>query len=405
MTGTSHDDFFDLRLTNRKLLLRFKRHIGRSTDYGSIKANKDLDDKQWHKVKIQRNKKEMILTIDDYKIRKKAPGNDLHFGSLERNNFVFLGGMPATYKNKENRHKLTLPTIMFGLGWRGQIRKLQYSNCSCPLRSAKIMKLSGARRDNLCETNYHYYSSCYKNNPNCDCLIDASGKKQCDCKDKSCRPVNNCCKTRKCLDYRGMIAVTEEGDTCQDWGKDTVNRNSGNDPADHPEAGLIKNYCRNPSKAEKPWCYTLNPSKKWGYCAIPVCSGSGLLNEGKECWSQCNKRSGRCNWCGSGSCCRIGWFEDGCGAGYTGCQNNHCCTKTITEPSSGFGIVDAKNSFGTRTFQDASTTRDHMKVTEVNNCCKTRKCLDYRGMIAVTEEGDTCQDWGKDTVNRNSGND
>jgi len=69
-----------------------------------------------------------------------------------------------------------------------------------------------------------------------------------------------------------MIAVTEEGDTCQDWGKDTVNRNSGNDPADHPEAGLIKNYCRNPSKAEKPWCYTLNPLKKWGYCAIPVCS-------------------------------------------------------------------------------------------------------------------------------------
>jgi len=107
-------------------------------------------------VKIQRNK-EMILTIDDYKIRKKAPGNDLHFGSLEKNNFVFLGGMPATYNNKENRHKLTLPTIMFGLGWRGQMRNLQYSNCSCPLRSAKIMKLSGARRDNPCEKNYPYY--------------------------------------------------------------------------------------------------------------------------------------------------------------------------------------------------------------------------------------------------------
>merc|ERR1712087_223446 len=185
--------FFDLRLTNRKLLLRFKRHFGRSTDYGSIKANKDLDDKQWHKVKIQRNKKEMILTIDDYKIRKKAPVNDLHFGSLERNNFVFLGGMPATYKNKENRHKLTLPSIMFGLGWRGQMRNLQYSNCSCPLRSAKIMKLSGARRDNLCETN----NPCDKNNPNCDCLIDASGKPQRNCKDKSCGPGPTAIKVRR----------------------------------------------------------------------------------------------------------------------------------------------------------------------------------------------------------------
>ena len=72
--------------------------------------------------------------------------------------------------------------------WSGQMRNLQYSNCACPLRSAEIMKLSGARRDNPCETNYPYYSSCYKNNPNCDCLIDASGKNQCDCKDKSCRP-------------------------------------------------------------------------------------------------------------------------------------------------------------------------------------------------------------------------
>merc|ERR1719435_17080 len=177
--------------------------------------------------------------------------------------------MPATYKNKENRHKLTLPSIMFRNRWRGQMRNLQYSNCACPLRSAKIMKLSGARRNNLCET---LWDPCYRNNPNCDCLIDASGKPQCDCKDKSCRPVNNCCKTRKCLDYRGMIAVTEEGDTCQDWGKDTVNRNSGNDPEDHPDAGLIKNYCRNPSKAEKPWCYTLNPLKKWGFCSIPHCS-------------------------------------------------------------------------------------------------------------------------------------
>ena len=76
--------------------------------------------------------------------------------------------------------------------WRGQMRNLQYSNCSCPLRSAKIMKLSGARRDNLCETN----NPCNKN-PNCDCLIDASGKPQCNCKDKSCGPGPTAIKVRR----------------------------------------------------------------------------------------------------------------------------------------------------------------------------------------------------------------
>jgi len=38
-----HDDFFDLRLSNRKLRLRFKRpKPGRPINEGTIKANKDL---------------------------------------------------------------------------------------------------------------------------------------------------------------------------------------------------------------------------------------------------------------------------------------------------------------------------------------------------------------------------
>merc|ERR1712212_515305 len=52
-----------------------------------------------------------------------------------------------------------------------------------------------------------------------------------------------------------------------------------------------------------------------------------LLNEGKECWSNCYGITGRCNWCGSGSCCRIGFEGDGCSAS-TGCPNNHCCTQS-----------------------------------------------------------------------------
>ena len=62
---------------------------------------------------IQVNQKETILAVDEFYIGAKVSNIDFQFGSLERNNFVFLGGMPATYRNKELLEKLALPSIMF----------------------------------------------------------------------------------------------------------------------------------------------------------------------------------------------------------------------------------------------------------------------------------------------------
>ena len=72
---------------------------------------KDLDDNRWHKVMIQVNQKETFLAVDEFYIGAKVSNIDFQFGSLERNNFVFLGGMPATYR--ELLKKLALPSIMF----------------------------------------------------------------------------------------------------------------------------------------------------------------------------------------------------------------------------------------------------------------------------------------------------
>jgi len=76
---------------------------------------------------------------------------------------------------------------------------------------------------------------------------------------------NTCCKTAKCADYRGTIAVTEDGHTCKDW---VLSNNYK--PSDYPNGGLIKNYCRNPRSGthEKAWCYT---TTSWGWCDIPQC--------------------------------------------------------------------------------------------------------------------------------------
>ena len=37
-----------------------------------------------------------------------------------------------------------------------------------------------------------------------------------------------------------------------------------------PIGSLAKdhNYCRNPDWEEKPWCYTMNPSIRWEFCAV-----------------------------------------------------------------------------------------------------------------------------------------
>merc|ERR1711931_609700 len=74
--------------------------------------------------------------------------------------------------------------------------------------------------------------------------------------------------------------------------------------------------------------WAIGKEKRGGYGEkLLTPNGLELINEGKECWNNCNKITGRCNWCGSGSCCRIGYIGDGCSAS-TGCPNNHCCTKS-----------------------------------------------------------------------------
>ncbi|MGH0151190.1 UNVERIFIED_CONTAM: hypothetical protein FKN15_031116 [Acipenser sinensis] len=42
----------------------------------------------------------------------------------------------------------------------------------------------------------------------------------------------------------------------------------------YPDKGLNDNYCRNPDKRLRPWCFTLDPNTTWEYCSIKVCAES-----------------------------------------------------------------------------------------------------------------------------------
>ncbi|EHH18817.1 hypothetical protein EGK_15486, partial [Macaca mulatta] len=71
--------------------------------------------------------------------------------------------------------------------------------------------------------------------------------------------------------YRGTYFTTVTGRTCQAWSSMTPHSHSRT-PENYPNAGLVKNYCRNPDPVAAPWCYTTDPSVRWEYCNLTRCS-------------------------------------------------------------------------------------------------------------------------------------
>ncbi|KAI8514544.1 hypothetical protein Bbelb_071350 [Branchiostoma belcheri] len=71
-------------------------------------------------------------------------------------------------------------------------------------------------------------------------------------------------------DYRGDVAVTISGKTCQRWDAEKTHQHTLWLEL-FPE--LTENYCRNPSPESKysVWCYTTDPSTLWEYCINPAC--------------------------------------------------------------------------------------------------------------------------------------
>ena len=54
-----------------------------------------------------------------------------------------------------------------------------------------------------------------------------------------------------------------------------------------------------------------------------------LENVGENCWSGCNKKQGKCRWCGTkGYCCRKDWQTgNGCDGTFGGVNHHECYPK------------------------------------------------------------------------------
>ena len=83
------------------------------------------------------------------------------------------------------------------------------------------------------------------------------------------------CEEAKQADYRGTIATTVSGKTCQRWDSQSPHSHS-NSPSDRPLSGLEENYCRNPDGEDTAWCYTTDSNTRWEACDVPTCTIGGI---------------------------------------------------------------------------------------------------------------------------------
>ena len=91
-----------------------------------------------------------------------------------------------------------------------------------------------------------------------------------------------CKEPGKSRDYRGTLAVTKTGKTCQAWTDDVPHQRDqeAKIPSNYPDASITEaqNYCRDPDDpSEGTWCYTMDPAKRWEYCQLPTCEDNGEI--------------------------------------------------------------------------------------------------------------------------------
>eukprot|EP00746_Dinoflagellata_sp_MGD_P129435 gnl/MRDRNA2_/MRDRNA2_63608_c0_seq1.p1 gnl/MRDRNA2_/MRDRNA2_63608_c0~~gnl/MRDRNA2_/MRDRNA2_63608_c0_seq1.p1 ORF type:complete len:230 (-),score=32.33 gnl/MRDRNA2_/MRDRNA2_63608_c0_seq1:15-704(-) len=68
------------------------------------------------------------------------------------------------------------------------------------------------------------------------------------------------------VDYVGLQSTTASGRVCKNWIEQGEYDGTVKGIGNH-------NFCRNPQGSkDKPWCFTVDPSKEWEYCIIKECA-------------------------------------------------------------------------------------------------------------------------------------
>uniref|UniRef100_A0A8C5JCC4 Kringle domain-containing protein n=1 Tax=Junco hyemalis TaxID=40217 RepID=A0A8C5JCC4_JUNHY len=257
---------------------------------------------------------------------------------------------------------------------------------------------------------------------------------------------------RQCLsgrgeDYRGTISVTESGNTCQEWSSQSPHRHART-PENYPCQGLDENYCRNPDGEKRPWCYTTNTTARWEYCNIPSCDTPGCdveptlvcavwqpsaeavdVPEQAEVTEECYQGNGvtyrgTASFTRSGKKCQA-WSSmsphrhnktaknyPNAGLSQNYCRNPDADSRPwcyTTDPSVRWEYCDLKkcDDQGLQTVPQPPQTSfpvplwmwpNSSQLTTISFPLFFTECIiengvDYRGTVAKTARGRTCQEW------------
>ncbi|XP_009288273.1 PREDICTED: plasminogen [Aptenodytes forsteri] len=228
------------------------------------------------------------------------------------------------------------------------------------------------------------------------------------------------CLSGKGEDYRGRIAITESGNACQHWNTQFPHRH-GWIPDRYPCKGLEENYCRNPDGEKRPWCYTTS-SVRWEYCAIPHCDGTeqGIVDApvqvslSEECYrGKGQSYRGTTSITVSGKKCQA-WnsmfphrhektpdrfpnadLRDNYCRNPDGDNSPWCFT---TDPSTIWEYCNLKRCDDhtqepAPNDPPATTAQNVGLTTPTTSDCINGNGKDYRGTVAKTGRGRTCQEW------------
>ena len=163
-------DYFELDLVDGIMQLHFKIQGKRDR----LSAGSNLNDDKWHTVKIMRDGRLTILTVDQitYTREYKAydPEKELVYTSKE--NFVYIGGLPMSFNDRLS--ELPLTQVLFHQRLRGSVRNLFYSNCGQALVAGEMLDSDGIifEEDECMHTNPCKHGGI--------CVMRDSGV-QCDC--------------------------------------------------------------------------------------------------------------------------------------------------------------------------------------------------------------------------------
>ncbi|XP_053151049.1 plasminogen isoform X2 [Hemicordylus capensis] len=225
------------------------------------------------------------------------------------------------------------------------------------------------------------------------------------------------CLVRDGQDYRGNIAVTESGLTCQSWGAQTPH-NHARTPENYPCKALDRNYCRNPDGETAPWCYTTDPNKRWEYCSIPKCVDTSATTDMPPLISTRTQFVEDC-YEGNGTTYRgtMAFTVSGKKCQPWSSMTPHRHAKTPSEfPNADLRRNYCRNPDGDNApwcyTTDPSTRWEFCRLQKCNDQvqqqqpqptmtsnldCRVGNGKDYRGHIATTAKGKTCQAWASQT--------